>query len=208
MSRRTVPTAFAYLLGGVRQWPSFLWRLEARFKGVRLEGRSTFLGRPLISVAPNSHLVLGDGVSIASAVRCNTLACFQPSVLRTLVPGSQLVLGRQVGLSGTVLCAGASIEVGEGTIFGSGAMVIDNDFHLPEGEWGWTMDSSLCGTMARPVKIGRGVFISARAVVLKGVTIGDRAIIGAGAVVTKDVPPHSMAAGNPAHIIEPSRSRG
>jgi acetyltransferase-like isoleucine patch superfamily enzyme len=126
-------------------------------------------------------------------------------VLRTLVPGAQLVLGRQVGLSGTVLCAGASIEVGEGTIFGSGAMVIDNDFHLPQGEWGWTMDTSLCGTVARPIKIGRGAFISARAIVLKGVTIGDRAIIGAGAVVTRDVPARHLAAGNPAQIIEPKK---
>jgi len=134
------------------------------------------------------------------------LACFQPSVLRTLVPGSQLVLGSQVALSGTVLCAGASIEVGEGTIFGSGAMVIDNDFHLPKGEWGWTMDSSLCREMARPVKIGRGVFIGARAIVLKGVTIGDRAIVGAGAVVTRDVPARRIAAGNPAQILESKKS--
>jgi acetyltransferase-like isoleucine patch superfamily enzyme len=102
------------------------------------------------------------------------------------------------------LCAGAAIEVGEGTIFGSGAMVIDNDFHVPVGEWDWSNDSAVCGTIARPIKIGRGVFIGARAIVLKGVTIGDRAVIGAAAVVTKDVPAGHIAAGNPARVFPPS----
>jgi acetyltransferase-like isoleucine patch superfamily enzyme len=45
------------------------------------------------------------------------------------------------------------------------------------------------------------VFIGARAIVLKGVTIGDRAVVGAGAVVTKPVPPRHFAVGNPARIV-------
>src|SRR5204862_3063149 len=92
-------------------------------------------------------------------------------------------------------------EVGEGTIFGSGGMVVDNDFHVPEGEWGWSNVESVCGPIARPVKIGRGVFVGARAIILKGVTIGDRAVIGAGAVVTKDVPARHLAVGNPARVV-------
>ncbi|GHU55180.1 hypothetical protein FACS189442_2420 [Spirochaetia bacterium] len=55
---------------------------------------------------------------------------------------------------------------------------------------------------AQPVYIGNNVWIGFRAMILKGVTIGDGAIIAAGAVVTKDVPAHSMAAGNPAKIIK------
>src|SRR5207249_8395220 len=97
----------------------------------------------------------------------------------------------------------ASIEIGEGTIFGSGAMVIDNDFHVAAGEWEWTDDPAFCGSTARPVKIGRGVFIGARAIVLKGVAIGDRAIVGAGAVVTQDVPACQVAVGNPARVFMP-----
>jgi len=48
------------------------------------------------------------------------------------------------------------------------------------------------------VIIGRGCFIGARAIILKGVTIGDCAVVGAGAVVTRDVPAGHLAAGNPA----------
>jgi acetyltransferase-like isoleucine patch superfamily enzyme len=79
-------------------------------------------------------------------------------------------------------------------------MAIDNDFHVAAGEWEWTDDPNLYSATARPIKIGRGVFIGARAIILKGITIGDRAIIGAGAVVTKDVPARCLAVGNPARV--------
>jgi len=51
------------------------------------------------------------------------------------------------------------------------------------------------------VKIGRGVFVGARAIILKGVTVGDRAVIGAGAVVTRNVPAYHMAVGNPVKVF-------
>jgi acetyltransferase-like isoleucine patch superfamily enzyme len=198
MGEHSAATRLGAILGRLRGWPGVLWRLEGRLKGVEFEGRCEFLGRPLLSVARGARVVLGDGVRLYSATRANPLGCFQPCVLRALRPGAQLVLGRGAGLSGTVLCAAASIEVGEGTIFGSGAMVIDNDFHVATGEWEWSKEPTFSGAGARPVKIGRGAFIGARAIVLKGVTIGDRAMVGAGAVVTKDVPAHHLATGNPA----------
>ena len=55
--------------------------------------------------------------------------------------------------------------------------------------------------MARPIVIGDNVWIAANVVVLPGVTIGDGAVIGAGSVVTKDVAPFTLAAGNPARKI-------
>ncbi|MBI5303617.1 MAG: hypothetical protein HY868_15890 [Chloroflexi bacterium] len=52
-----------------------------------------------------------------------------------------------------------------------------------------------------PVRIERGAWIGARAIILKGVTIGEGAVVGAGAVVTHSVPPRSLAVGNPAQIV-------
>ena len=57
-------------------------------------------------------------------------------------------------------------------------------------------------TKTKPVTIGNHVWIGTRAIIMKGVTIGDGAIIAAGAVVTKDVPAHSIVAGVPAKIIK------
>jgi acetyltransferase-like isoleucine patch superfamily enzyme len=203
MANHTLATRLGALSFKLRGASSFLWRLEAHLKGVEFEGRAEFVGRPLISVAAGGQIKIGHGVRIASALRANPLGLSQPSVLRAMNNGARLLLGREVGLSGTVLCAGALIEIGEQTIIGAGAMLIDNDFHIPAGEWGWKADTA---ATARPIRVGRGVFIGARAIILKGVAIGDRAVIGAGAVVTKEVPAGHLAVGNPARYFNRATS--
>lgn len=174
---------------------SGLWRFEAKLKGFQFEGDSQFLGRPIMSRHASSTVRIGAGVRCYSAVRANLIGCPQPSVLRTLSPGSRLSLGSNVGLSAAVLVAALSIVVGDDTQIGSGAVIVDNDLHSldPTGRWG-----ELDPSEARPVNIGKRVFIGARAIILKGVSVGDDAVVGAGAVVTRSVPSGCLAVGNPA----------
>jgi maltose O-acetyltransferase len=54
---------------------------------------------------------------------------------------------------------------------------------------------------AKPIRLGSGVWIGGGAIVLPGVTIGDGCVVGAGSVVTRDVPPNTLALGNPARIV-------
>lgn len=54
---------------------------------------------------------------------------------------------------------------------------------------------------AYPITVGNNVWIGAQVCVLPGVTIGDNCVIGAGSVVTRDIPPHSLAVGNPCRVI-------
>ena len=56
-------------------------------------------------------------------------------------------------------------------------------------------------TTPKPIKIGNGCWIGANVVVLPGVTIGDGTVIGAGSVVTKDIPANVVAVGNPCHVL-------
>lgn len=56
--------------------------------------------------------------------------------------------------------------------------------------------------MYKHTRIGRRCFIGARSIILPGVTIGDNCVVGSGSVVTKDVPPNSVVAGNPARVIK------
>ena len=58
------------------------------------------------------------------------------------------------------------------------------------------------GISTKPVIIGNDIWVGANAVILPGVTIGDHSVIAAGAIVTKDVPPHSLVAGVPAKVIK------
>lgn len=197
MLRQSMSRSLGLLLAFFRALPSVLWKKEAQFKGVQCAENVLFLGRPLLSLVPGSRIVLGRRVRIHSALRSNPLGCAQPSVLRTQSAKARIELGDGAGISAAVLCAADFIEIGEGTILGSGAMVVDNDFHSRGEGWSWKEDYL---SSAKGIKIGRGVFIGARVLVLKGVTIGDRAVVGAGSVVTQDVPAGSLAAGNPASI--------
>lgn len=127
----------------------------------------------------------------------NPLADLGRCRLATVAKGAELIIGDRVGMSSAILVAAQRIEVGEGTLLGAGAMILDTDFH-PRGEDGaLTTDPA---AVSRPVRIGRNCFVGARAIILKGVTLGDGAVIGAGAVVTKDVPAGAVVAGNPAQI--------
>jgi len=55
---------------------------------------------------------------------------------------------------------------------------------------------------AKPISVGSNVWIGGRAIIIGGVTVGDGCIIGAGSIVTKDIPPYSLAVGNPARVIK------
>ena len=179
-----------------------VWRSEARWRGLELGQAIVFNGRPYLHRHPDSRIVIGARVCLNSTLRSNPIGCARPVSLRTMRAGAEIILGPGVGLSGVSICAAQRVEIGEGTFVGADAIIFDNDFHAPVGEWGW---GGIATDNPRPVIIGRGVFIGARAIILKGVTIGDRAIIGAGAVVTKDVPARAIAAGNPARIVSEAK---
>lgn len=182
----------------LRMVPSFLWLLELRMRGFQITLPITLVGQPICSRYPGSSISFGSGVALDSAIRSNRLGGFSPCVVRTVTPTARIQLGDRVGLSNSVIVAGNTIEIGQDTILGSGVMILDNDFHVMGTGFSWVSE---CSTNSKPIKIGRGCFIGSRSMILKGVTLGDRAVIGAGAVVTKDIPAYSMAAGNPARIV-------
>ena len=182
----------------LRMGSSPLWLLELRMRGIQFTSPITLIGQPICSRYPGSTVSLGSGVTLDSAIRSNRLGGFSPCVVRTVTPTACIRLGERVGLSNSVIVAGNSIEIGDDTIIGSGVMILDNDFHAMGTGFSWVSE---CSKNSEPIKIGRGCFIGSRSMILKGVTLGDRAIIGAGAVVTKDVPAYSIAAGNPARIV-------
>jgi acetyltransferase-like isoleucine patch superfamily enzyme len=104
-----------------------------------------------------------------------------------------------IGHDCNINCA-AGISIGEGTLIAQQVAIMDYDGH-PVFRAGGSPGAESFGGSTAPIKIGRNVWIGFRATVLKGVTIGDGSILGAGAVVSSDVPPNSMAAGNPARVI-------
>ena len=86
------------------------------------------------------------------------------------------------------------IEIGDNCMVASDAYITDSDWH--------DVYNRIAIGKTAPVKIGENVWIGDRAVVCKGVTIGENSIIGTGAVVVHSIPPYTVAAGNPAKPVK------
>jgi acetyltransferase-like isoleucine patch superfamily enzyme len=155
-------------------------------------------GKPLIRCARGATLYVGPDVTIHSSIRSNPVSGRVTSTLSAIAPGACLHIERNVGMSSACITAAREVIIGEGTLIGADVLITDTDFHSRDPDGSWNNDAK---SSARPVHIGKLCFIGARAVILKGVTIGDGAVIGAGAIVTKDVPAGAIAAGNPAKVI-------
>jgi acetyltransferase-like isoleucine patch superfamily enzyme len=91
---------------------------------------------------------------------------------------------------GSEIICSQSITIGDTCMFGPQVAIRDDDEHYIGN-----------GERTAPVSIGDNVWVGTRAIILKGVTIGDGAVIAAGSVVAKDVPAHSMVGGVPARVI-------
>ncbi len=124
--------------------------------------------------------------------------------------GGQISIGKwcYVG-EGTRIWSAASIEIGNRVLISHSANIFDNLTHPFQAAQrheqikqiftrGHPRNISLD---EKPVKIGDDAWIGACAMVLRGVTVGEGGIVAAGAVVTKDVPPYTIVAGNPAVVV-------
>jgi acetyltransferase-like isoleucine patch superfamily enzyme len=177
------------------------------------------LGQPIIQCEPGSKIEIGARAVIVSRSAGTALGVSHPVVLRCLTSDARIVIGDDCGFSGTSICAAVEVRIGHRCLFGADVMVFDTDFHnhAPKDRRfavpNWP-------AISVPVSIGDDVFIGTRAIIQKGVTIGEGAIVAAGSIVTKDVPPRSIVAGNPARVAKmigdttppasssPVRSRG
>jgi len=109
---------------------------------------------------------------------------------------------------GTLLAAASNIEIGDDVLIAFEAIIMDHNSHSlkfrerQHDVHDWIRGKKDWSTVTmEPVKISNKAWIGVRAIVLKGVTVGEGAVVGAGSIVTSDVPPWTIVAGNPARII-------
>ena len=173
-------------------------------KGLRWYPDWRLRGLPLIQIGgKGSVLKIGYAFTAVSNPKWNSLGIFQHVTIKTTGVGAQIIIGNHVGISGCTISAENSITIGSHVLLGSGCLITDSDAHPIDPD-----ERRLGGKgKSKPILIEDDVFIGARAIVLKGVTIGKGSVVGAGTVVTKSVPPYSIVAGNPAKVIGDSRKK-
>ena len=162
--------------------------LWARMQGAEVGERVIIHGLPILR-RKGGRIVIENDVTINATTWSNPLVSMRTSLFAG--PDGVLKLKAGSGISGCRVVAFSEVEIGEGSMIGAGSLICDSDMHeVPLGA-GALVKSS-------PIRIGKRVFIGANCVVLKGVTIGDEAVVGAGSVVTRNVESHTVVGGNPA----------
>ena len=162
------------------QWLSARWQLRACDQvgpWTRVVGR--------VSINNHGTMIVGERVQFISH--------HARSVFTTWEHG-RLVIGDRAFINyGVDIAATGLVAIGADCLIGTHVSIIDNAFHD-------VVDRQQVPA-PRPVVIGDNVWIGNRAIILPGVTIGEGAVVGAGSVVTRDVPARTVVAGNPARVV-------
>jgi acetyltransferase-like isoleucine patch superfamily enzyme len=166
--------------------PLFRSQCESVGAGFQLEELPYLIGRGKIDI--------GDGVRLSgkSSFAFNN----RHAALPTLTLGDATFLGH-----GCSIRVASSVMIGRYCLIAGGVTIADYDGH-PLAAVRRRANETSAWKDVKPVKIGDDVWIGVGALILKGVTIGDRSIVAAHAVVTKDVPADCVVAGNPAVVVK------
>lgn len=165
---------------------NFIWRIISAKIYLRKCKTGRFVttrGKPLILV--KGSVIIGNRVVLWSI--------FSRTII-SIHSKARLQIGDYTRINGVHIAAKSSIIIGKNVRIGPYTIIMDSDFHDIQ-------EHSVEGK-SEPIVIGDNTWIASRAIILKGVTIGEGCVIAAGAVVTKNVPPHSMVAGVPAVVVK------
>lgn len=145
----------------------------------------------------NRKLVIRGPGRVVFGANVNAWAHEERNVIITYGRDVTIAVGDQVRLNGVGLMARRGITIGDRCILGS-TLLVDTDFHSLRRDRA-TNPHAPVGSA--PIVVEENVWLAGQTVVLKGVRIGANSVVGFRAVVTRDVPPDVVVAGNPARVV-------
>lgn len=176
---------------------TLLTKIRFRYYGIKFGKNLISTGNVHLNIHWDSKIKIGNHCKLNSGYLINPVGSYRKTSL-FVGPSAKLSIGNNVGISNTTLVCLSSIEVQDGVYIGGGCNIYDTDFH--------SLNPALRGTIndspkMAPVVLMKGCFVGGHSIILKGVTIGQGSVIGAGSVVACAVPDWEVWAGNPAKRI-------
>ena len=160
-------------------------------KNIQIPGKVHWLIR-------GSKVRVGDNLYFSSGDAVNPIGSNLQGAIY-VENGASLTIGNDVGMSSTRMWIHDSVTIGNNVKIGACVLITDTDAHPLDY---LARRTSNDGTKSAPIVIEDDVWVGAHSIILKGVTIGARSIIGAGSVVTKSIPADCVAAGNPCRVMK------
>ena len=179
----------------LRFYPHFN-RFVFRLKGVTFGRNMTIQGK--VSLIGDGQITIGDDFYMSSGDHVNPIISNMQGAFFTDNPKAKINIGNNVGMSSTRMLISKSLTICDHVTIGSCVLLIDSDYHPLDYKERRVSNE---GAKSAPIVIEDDVWIGAHSIILRGVTIGARSIIGAGSVVTKSIPADCVAAGNPCKVI-------
>lgn len=180
---------------------TILNRIQLRLNNATIGNSFYTCGMLLVrNFGGHKAICIGNNVTMNSCRLANPIGGDTKTILYTCEKG-KIIIHDNVKLSNVTFFSRGKIEIGSDTFIGGGTRIYDTDFHSVFPRYRINcMDIE--HIPVKEVVVGKRVFIGSNVLILKGVHIGDESVIGAGSVVTKNVPQGEIWAGNPAKFIK------
>lgn len=189
---------FGYLEKVRKKYFTGIGKLSFLLNGVKLGKELRVHGS--VYIKNYGTIEIGNNVTINSSEWSNPIGTGRKTFFQ-IFTGGKLQIGDNVGLSNAAFTCANNIKIGNNVLFGSGCRVYDTDFHpiAPSLRTGAMRDDTK--SKVKPIIIDDHAFIGADTLILKGTTVGYASVIGASSVVSGNIPPKQIWAGNPARFI-------
>lgn len=165
----------------------------------KLGNKVKIFGYPLLFIAPNTEIKFGKNINLISTSYFSEPGVNHPVVIRLLNEDAKLTIGDNVGISGGGISVATEVSIGKNVMLGANTFITDTDFHPIEPK---NRRFSRENVKSKKVIVEDNVFIGMDSIILKGVRIGENSIVGAGSIVSKDIPKNQIWGGNPAKFIK------
>ena len=178
-------------------WTAYV-RVLFWLNGVKC-GSLKALGKPRVNVSLGGKATIGKDFYIRTGQAYTEVGSLGSRIL--VGPNGVLTIGDNVGMSNATIVAQDSVSIGDNVMIGGGTQIFDTNFHSTDPAIRTGGHETRADVKTAPVVIGNHVFIGTNAIICKGVTLGDNAIVAAGSVVVKSIPAGEVWGGNPARKL-------
>ncbi len=151
-----------------------------------------------LKIHGHGKIILGNNIVINSNTSSNPIGGDTQAVF-SVIQGATIKIGHDTGISNSTIFCKQKVEIGNNVKIGGSVKIYDTDFHSLNYQKRRDLSTDIGDIL--PVTIGNDCFIGAHCIILKGVKIGNRSIVGSGSVVTKSIPEDEIWGGNPAKFI-------